>query len=256
MSGRPISKEEAIKYREKQMRTLETLDPGDKGAMIAEMINEQIALSSVRISETEFKQRFLPWLTSEDSDESEYHHKKLVEWVGHGQAGLSICKDNDPEDILFSIPSLLPTFHTQFITEDERVFEEGFSFKMNSFYRSQFSMIPSHMKHFIEGMAKAAEHILSLDESKLIWYLGWYEVMDYYGKLPDEDEKVYAPFRYMNDMNKRWVYWTKDISIREYLGRSENFYVERYNEVNGIENKAETPVTQTSQDDLDTDDWE
>ena len=60
----------------------------------------------------------------------------------------------------------------------------------------------------------------------------------------------------MNDTNKRWVYWTKDISIREYLGRSENFYVERYNEVNGIENKAETPVTQTSQDDLDTDDWE
>ena len=81
--------------------------------------------------------------------------------------------------------------------------------------------------------------------------------MDYYGKLPDEDEKVYAPFRYMNDTNKHWLYWRKDVSIREYLGRSEDFYVERYNEIHGIENKKpDTPVTQTSQDVLDTDDWE
>lgn len=259
MSGKPTSKakEEAIAYRAKQMRALEALDPGDKGALLAEMINEQIELDAVRISESEFKLRFLPWLLSEDKDESEYYHKKLVEWAGHSQQGIAICKDNDPDDVLFHIPSLLPTFHTQFLTDDERVLEEGFTFKMNSFYRSQFAMVPSHKKHFIEGMARAAEHILSLDESKLIWYLGWYEVMDYYGKLPDEDEKVYAPFRYMNDTQKHWLYWRKDVSIREYLGRSEDFYVERYNEIHGIENKKpDTPVTQTSQDELDTDDWE
>ena len=212
----------AIEMTAKELRDIyseNVMDEGERAGRVINLALNLIEQGDVRISVSEFRNGFYPHLISEDNEEAIYFRKQLAARIGGEEQGFCIVSDDNPEDVLFRIPSLQLRFNTQILTSEEDIITNGITSRSQNFYRSQMSESPNNRKRHIVAISEDARSILRIDDAKLQYLLGWYEIYDFMGKLPDEDEKVYAPYRELQEKNNLWFYWVKDESISKYLGR-------------------------------------
>lgn len=243
-----------------QLRELANMEisDGEREALEAlRMVNESLMAQAKRITVSEFRQRFYPGLISEDKDHHEYNFKKMSEWVGGEQNGFLIIDDLDLDKILFNVPSLMVTFKHEYITDVEEKFEYGFTHQYRRFMESPQARIPLNRQRFTSSMVDNALSILDITDSKGLYILAWYEVMDFFGPLPMEDERVYRNFRKLTEQNHGFYqFWVQDKSIRDYLGRTDDFYTKVEDPVES-DVQENTQVSEAQNDDYEsTDDWE
>mgnify|MGYP000010228210 FL=1 len=234
------------------------ISDGEREALEAlRMVNESLLIQAKRITVSEFRHRFYPGLISENKDHSEYNYKKMSEWVGGEQNGFLIVDDLDLDRILFNVPSLMVSFKHEYITDVEEKYEYGFTHQYRRFMESQQARIPINRQRFTNSMVQNALNILDLTDSKGLYILAWYEIMDFFGPLPMEDERVYRNFRKLTEQNHGFYqYWAQDKSIRDYLGRTDDFYTKVEDPVES-DVQQESQETETQHDDYEsTDDWE
>ncbi len=167
------------------------------------------------ITAGQFVREYLDHLISDDENESEYYRKRLAEYAGGDFNGLTIVDDNDPSITYFHIPSIYLRLSTN--TGKNELRKVGtMCEKVVQFNRSQFAEVPALRRDFTEYVNYYATDVLFEDDPDIKYYHGWYEIMDFFGRLYGEEFKLYQPIREKRQAGYR-IYWVHPTPLDEYI---------------------------------------
>lgn len=206
---------------------------------IAEDYLEDVIIS---IPDTIFKEVFIPGLFSDDETEFKIHRNHLKNKIGGWRQPFKII--NEQGETLFKIPSLSLNYSTNLTHEHPADYSVAETSSLLSNYGH--NLLPSQYINTVEEMVAAAEYTLDIERAKREYYLGWYEVMEYFNIIPEDERADYQ--RVIDDRNKHGhhYYWVHPTPLSQYISQDSAKSSEQRNSSANVEQfKFE-----------ETDDWE
>lgn len=232
-------------------------DPNASIVALGRILQQEIIASTVTIPFRTFANLYVDGLMSDDPDRNEYTRKKLAEHAGSIQHGFIITDDEHMP--LFYVPSIIPRLSTGLSDHDASSVNANYLQYKNSQY---YGLNKVH-DQMMDQLSHQAYDRFKVDESKRRWYMGWYEIFDFYGRLFGEEEELYRPHREKYKKGQPYIFWVYGQPMHEYIehhGRATLGF-----ENPDLGNNQGTHVLPPSEQDTpevkayafqDTDDWE
>lgn len=238
---------------------LDTLD------IHAEIFSRGLIGGAKRISEYEFYHKFASGLASEDKDENEYTMKMLSHEIGGIQRSFVIVDHKD--EPLFYVPSLMGFTFSVMPSEEDGGDTLGNATK--DYREDQMYGSPALRHEFENLVLERGREALDFDESNRTNALMWYEILDYFGVLSEDESMDYDVVREDNKEHHNYIAWVRDVPLVDFILMN-NQYERRDNGHLFKQKKEEIQPEQTGQNQgvlasesndenekfIDTDDWE
>lgn len=170
---------------------------------------------TVRISDDLLMQYYLPGLISDDNDESEYYRKKLGEYVGGIYRPFYVYSAKTGEDLFYVHGCAVRIGTTNLADRD--VGDQSISTLMKIEFANPLSRMQGVQEEFSNVTQDLAQDSMDSENNIRMFYYGWYEVFDYFGILPPEDEVIYAPIRQKRDKLGFHIYWMNKKPLSQYI---------------------------------------